>query len=80
MTLGCHTRNKAGHYRKTKAMGDENFGQTHPCCLHSHQIMGLREIEVQHQLLHQCHQGLIDLGVPGIHTEANNAAASQGPT
>ena len=34
------------------------------------QIVGLRVTEVQHQLPHQCHQGLIDLEVPGIHTTA----------
>ena len=76
MTLGCHTRNKAEHYRKTKAKGDKNYVQTHPCHLHPCQIVGSRVIEVQHQLLHQCHQGMVDLEVAGIQTEANDAAGS----
>ena len=42
--------NEAKHYRKTKAKGDENYGQTQPCHLHPHQITGSRVIEVQHQL------------------------------
>ena len=76
VTLGHHTRTEAKHYRKTEAKGDENYGQTHPCCLCCHQIVGFRVIEVQHQLLHQCHQGLIDLEVPGVHTEANDTTGS----
>ena len=27
--------------------------------------------EIQCQLPHQCHQGLVDLGAPGIHTMAD---------
>ena len=61
---------------RTKAKGNENYWQTHPCCLCPHQIMSLRVTKVQGQLLHQCHQGLIDLEVPGIHTTANEAAGS----
>ena len=80
MTLGCHTRNAADHYRKTKAKGDKNYGQTQPCYLCPCQIVGSRVMEAQHQLLHEYHQGLIDLEVPGIHTEANDAAGSQEPT
>ena len=47
-----------------------------PHHLHPHQIIGLRVIEVQCQLLHQCHQGPIDLQVPGIHAAANGTAGS----
>ena len=72
MTLSHHTRNEVQHYRKAKARGDENYWQTHLCCLRPHKIMGLRVIEVWHQLPHHCHQGLIDLEVPGIHTEADD--------
>ena len=53
---------------------------THLCHLFPCQIVVLRVIKVQHQLLDQCHQGAIDLEVPGIHTEANDAAVSQEPT
>ena len=37
-------------------------------------------IEAQHQLLHQCHQGPIDLEALGICTGADNVAGSQEPT
>ena len=76
MTLGCHTRKKAEHYQKTKAKGPENYGQTHPHHLCPCQIVGLRVTEVQHQLLHQCHQDLTDLEVPGIHTMVNDVTGS----
>ena len=75
MTLGHCTKNEAKHHRKakTEAGGNKSYGQPHPHHLCPHWIMGLRVTEVWHQLLHQCHQGLIDLEVPGIQTMADDA-------
>ena len=77
MTLGCPTRNEAKNYKKakTKTRGIKNCAQPHPHHLCPHQIAGLRVTEVQHHL-HQCHQGLIDLVIPGIHTTADNTTKS----
>ena len=52
--------NEAG----TAAKCDETYGLHHPH--HLHKIVGLRVTEVQYQLPHQCHQGLIDLEALGI--------------
>ena len=35
------------------------------------QIVDSKVAEVQHQLPHQCYQGLTDLEAPGIHAVAN---------
>ena len=78
MTLGHHTRNEAKHYKKakTEARGNENYGLPHPHHLCPHWIVGSRVTKVQCQLPHQCHQGPIDLEVPGIQTAADDAAGS----
>ena len=78
MTLGHPTRNEAKHHTKaeTEAKGSKNYGQPHLHHLYPCQIMGLKVTEVQCQLPHQCHQGLSDLEVPGIHTVANNATGN----
>ena len=70
--------NKAKHYNEagTTARGNETYGLLHPHCFCPHQIVGLKVTKVQCQLPHQCHQGLIDLEVPGIQTVANNATGS----
>ena len=47
-----------------------------PHCLHPHWIKGLQVTEVQCQLPHQCHQGLIDLDVPGMQTMADDTRGS----
>ena len=63
---------------RTTARGSRTHGQHHPH--HLHQIVGLRVIEVQCQLLHhphQCHQGPVDLGAPGICTKANSAGSEE---
>ena len=53
-----------------------NCRLTHLLC--PHQMAGLRVTKVRGQLPHQCHQGLIDLEVPAIHTMAGDAAGSLG--
>ena len=78
MVLDHHTRNEAKPHRKaeTEAGGKGSFGLPHPHQLCPHQIMDLRVTEVQHQLPHQCHQGLTDLEVPGIQIMADDATGS----
>ena len=68
--------NEAEHCNKagTTARGDETYRLPHPHCLHW--IMGSGVTKVQGQLPPQCHQGLIDLEVPGIQTAANDATGS----
>ena len=78
MTLGHHTKNEVKYYKKTKTevRGDENYWLPHPHYLCPCQIVGWRVTKVQHQLPHQCYQGPIDLGVPGVQTMANDATGS----
>ena len=70
---GHHTMNEAGHYNVagTMAKGDETLGLLWPQHLHLHQTTGSRVTEVHCQLLHQCHQDLIDLGALVINTMAD---------
>ena len=70
VTLGHHIKNEVKHHKKSeiKAGGNRSYGPPHPHHLYPLQIVGLRVTEVQHQHPHQCHQGLIDLEVPGIQT------------
>ena len=75
-TLGHCTRNEAKHCRRTETKGSKNYGQPHPHHFHPCQIMGLKVTRVQHQPLQWCQLGLMDLGVPGIHPVANDAAGS----
>ena len=78
VTQGHHTRNEAIHYKnaKTEARGNKTNGLPNPHCLCPHQIVGLRVTEVQCWLPPQCHWGLIDLEVPGIHTTADYTTGS----
>ena len=78
MAPGWCTKNEARHCSeaKIKARGNESYGQPNPHHLCPHQIMGSRVTEVWYQLLCWCHQGLIDLEVPGICTMANDTAGS----
>ena len=73
MLVRHHTMPEAGHHNmaKTTARGSGTHGLHHPHHLHLHWITGLRVTEAQCQLLHQCHQGLIGLGPPGICTVAD---------
>ena len=68
MTEGGY-HNEAG----TMERCDETYDLHCPLCLHLHWIMVSRVTEVQYQLPHQCHQGLIDLEALGIHTMADVA-------
>ena len=69
----CHTMTKTRYHNVvwTMARCNETHGLHWLWHLHLHQIMGLRVTKLQCQLLHQCHQGLIDLGAPGICTMAS---------
>ena len=58
------------------ARGNDTYGPPHLHCLCLHQIVGLKVTEVQCQLPHQCHQGLIDLEVQGTPTVPNNATGT----
>ena len=73
-----YTRNEAMHYKKakTETRGNETNGLPHPHHLCLHQIAGSRVTKVQCWLPPQCHWGLIDLEVPGIHTMADSTAGS----
>ena len=73
--------NKAEHYNEagTVARGDETYGLLHPHHFCPHQIVGLRVTEVQCQLPHQCHQGLIDLEDPGITLQLTTLQGVQRP-
>ena len=64
--------------RLRSRLGVTSYGQPHPCLLCPHKIVDSIVTEVQHQLPHQCHQGAIDLEVPGIHTMADGPAESLG--
>ena len=70
------TEGEYNNEARTAARCSKTYGMPYPHCLHHHQFMGLRVTKIQCQLPHQCHQGLIDLEAPGIHTVANDAAGS----
>ena len=55
-------------------LGEKRYGQPHSHQLHPCQIVDSKVTKVQHQLPHQCHQGLRDWEVPGIHTMADGPA------
>ena len=66
--IGCHNMAKAGPHNTARitVRGSETHGLHWPHHLHLHWITGLRVTEVQCQLPHKCHQGMIDLWAPGI--------------
>ena len=67
---------KGGYHNEAGTMqlnADETYRLHHP--FHLHWITGLRVTEVQYQLPHWCHQSLIDLEAPGIHTVANTTGS-----
>ena len=70
---GCQPMNEAIHHNvaRTMASSSKTLGLLWPQHLHLHWTMGLRVMEGQWQLLHQCHQGLIDVEAPGISTVAD---------
>ena len=69
----CHIMTGAMHHNgdRTAVRGGRTYGLPCPCHLHLDWIMGLRVTRVQHQLLHQCHPGLIGLEAPDVHTMAD---------
>ena len=66
----CHSKDRI------EVRGNESYGQPHLSHLPPCQIVDSKVTKVQHQLPHQCHQGLKDLEVLDIHAMANSLTGS----
>ena len=79
LALGQESRNGAGHHSevRTEARDNKKYGSLHHSCLCFHQIMDLRVIGAQHQLHHQCCQGLRGQEDWDIHTVGDIPAGNQ---